>query len=86
MTSVGYGNAVTESSARGLRFSATLDHCAENKHYVVDARGIGAPREGAVGDERDYDEAWELERRKMSEGLGLQIGPITWSRDELHER
>lgn len=42
--------------------------------------------EQLVGDVRDYDEAWELERRKMSAGIGLELGPITWSRDELHER
>jgi hypothetical protein len=42
--------------------------------------------EQLVGDVRDYDEAWELERRKMSAGIGLELGPTTWSRDELHER
>lgn len=41
--------------------------------------------EQLVGDVRDYDEAWELERQKMSAGL-LEVGPITWSRDELHQR
>lgn len=42
--------------------------------------------EQLVGDVRDYDEVAELERQKMREGLGLQVGPITWTRDELHER
>jgi hypothetical protein len=42
--------------------------------------------EQLVGDVRDYDEVADLERQKMSEGLGLQFGPITWSRDEIHER
>lgn len=42
--------------------------------------------EQLVGEVRDYDEAWELERRRMHAGLGLQVGPITWSRDEVHER
>lgn len=41
--------------------------------------------EQLVGDERDYDEAWQLERQKMREGIG-ELGPIAWSRDELHER
>lgn len=41
--------------------------------------------EQLVGEVRDYDEAWEAERQKMSAGL-LEVGPITWSRDELHER
>jgi Family of unknown function (DUF6364) len=42
--------------------------------------------EQLVGDVRDYDEVWEHERRKMRAGLGIQVGPITWSRDQLHER
>jgi hypothetical protein len=42
--------------------------------------------EQLVGDVRDYDEVWELERQRMNAGLGLQVGPIMWSRDELHER
>jgi predicted DNA-binding protein len=42
--------------------------------------------EQLVGDVRDYDEAWELERRKMNAGIGMQVGPITWSRDEVHQR
>jgi predicted DNA-binding protein len=42
--------------------------------------------EQLVGDVRDYDEAWELERRRMNAGIGMQVGPITWSRDEVHER
>jgi predicted DNA-binding protein len=42
--------------------------------------------EQLVGDVRDYDEAWQLERRRMNAGIGMQVGPITWSRDEVHER
>ena len=42
--------------------------------------------EQLVGDVRDYDEVWELERQKMKDGMGLRFGPITWSRDQLHER
>jgi hypothetical protein len=42
--------------------------------------------EQLVGDVRDYDEVWELERQMMSAGCGLRVGPITWSRDELHDR
>lgn len=42
--------------------------------------------EQLVGDVRDYDEVWELERQMMSDGIGLQVGPITWSRDQLHDR
>lgn len=42
--------------------------------------------EQLVGQVQDYDDVADLERRMMSEGTGLQIGPITWSRDELHQR
>jgi hypothetical protein len=42
--------------------------------------------EQLVGDVRDYDEVSELERRMMSDGIGLQIGPVTWSRDQLYDR
>lgn len=42
--------------------------------------------EQLVGDVRDYDEVWDGERRLMSEGLNMRVGPIKWSRDELHER
>ena len=37
-----------------------------------------------VGEIDDYDDVAELERRMMSGDSGLQIGPITWSRDDLH--
>lgn len=42
--------------------------------------------EQLVGDVQDYDDVAELERRMMSGGAGLQVGPISWSRDELHQR
>ena len=42
--------------------------------------------EQLVGDVRDYDEVWELERRMMSDGIGLRVGPVTSSRDQLHDR
>jgi hypothetical protein len=29
---------------------------------------------------RDYDEVWEQERQMTSDGIGLRVGPITWSR------
>ncbi|MCV7106014.1 MULTISPECIES: DUF6364 family protein [Mycolicibacterium] len=37
------------------------------------------------GDGRDYDEVWDAERRLMDQGIGLRVGPITWSGHELHE-
>ena len=42
--------------------------------------------EQLVGDVRDYDDVAAQERRVMQEGLGLRVGEITWSRDEVHER
>lgn len=42
--------------------------------------------EQLVGDVRDYDDVAAHERRLMQEGIGLRVGDITWSRDEVHER
>lgn len=42
--------------------------------------------EQLVGDVRDYDDVAAQERRVMQEGIGLRVGDVTWSRDELHER
>ncbi|WP_264033207.1 hypothetical protein [Mycobacterium riyadhense] len=41
--------------------------------------------EQLVGDVRDYDDVAVEERRLMKEGIGLRVGEITWSRDEVHE-
>jgi len=42
--------------------------------------------EQLVGDVRDYDDVAAQERRLMEEGIGLRVGEVTWSRDEVHER
>lgn len=42
--------------------------------------------EQLVGDVRDYDDVATEERRLMNEGIGLRVGEITWSRDDVHER
>lgn len=42
--------------------------------------------EQLVGEVHDYDDVAELEHRMMSGDSDLQMGPITWSRDDLHER
>lgn len=34
----------------------------------------------------DYDTIWAREERLMAEGIGLEVGPITWSRANVHER
>ena len=33
-----------------------------------------------------YAPIWSEEERLMAEGVGLKVGEVTWSRDELHER
>ena len=40
--------------------------------------------EGLVGSERTAD-AWEREKVRMRSGL-LEVGEVTWSRDDVHER
>ena len=42
--------------------------------------------EHLAGGSSDYDRAWADEVALMKRGSGLQLGEITWSRDELHER
>lgn len=42
--------------------------------------------EQLVGEVDDYDDVAERERRMMNGDAGLQVGPITWSRDDLHQR
>ena len=39
----------------------------------------------ALHEDDDYDEIWAAEAEAMRAGL-LRVGPITWTRDELHER
>jgi hypothetical protein len=40
---------------------------------------------GVLGQSEDYDSAWAAEEAVMAQGV-LQVGPITWSRDDLHRR
>jgi hypothetical protein len=42
--------------------------------------------EQLVGDVRDDERVWADERRLMDEGIGMQVGDVAWTRDELHER
>lgn len=39
-----------------------------------------------TGTTPNFDLAWAEEEVLMEEGIGLKVGEITWSRDELHER
>jgi hypothetical protein len=42
--------------------------------------------EQLVGDVRDDEQVWAEERRLIDIGIGMQVGELTWSRDQLHER
>lgn len=39
-----------------------------------------------TGPEPDYATAWADEERLMEEGVGLRVGEITWTREDLHDR
>lgn len=39
-----------------------------------------------VGSGTSYDEVWAAEEAVMAAGTGMQLGSITWDRDELHRR
>lgn len=36
--------------------------------------------------EDDYADAWRQEQQVMAEGLPMRVGPIKWSRADVHER
>lgn len=38
-----------------------------------------------VGTTEDYDTMWASEEQVMVDGV-FEVGPLTWSRDELHDR
>lgn len=40
----------------------------------------------ATGSSAPFDLAWAREVVRMEQGIGLSVGEVTWSRDELHER
>lgn len=42
--------------------------------------------EQLVGESPDYATAWEAEESLMDEGVGLRVGEVTWTREELHTR
>lgn len=39
-----------------------------------------------TGPEPDYATAWAAEEQLMEEGVGLRVGEITWTREDLHDR
>jgi len=34
----------------------------------------------------DYAQLWQREERLMADGVGLRVGEVIWTRDELHAR
>lgn len=42
--------------------------------------------EQLVGDVADYGQVWASEEELMSAGIGMRIGDIGRSRDDLHDR
>ena len=34
----------------------------------------------------DYDSVWFAEEQLMAKGIGLEVGQVTWSRDDTHKR
>jgi hypothetical protein len=42
--------------------------------------------EQLLGEARNDEEVWAEERRLMDEGIGMQVGDVAWTRDDLHER
>lgn len=42
--------------------------------------------ESLTGEVEDYDTAWAEEEQLMASGLGMRVGTIDWSRDDIHAR
>lgn len=40
----------------------------------------------AVAGGNDYEAIWAAEERLMQTGIGLEVGQVHWTRDEVHER
>ncbi len=47
---------------------------------------VGELLEPLVGEVADYGQVWASEEELMSVGIGMRIGEISWSRDDLHDR
>lgn len=47
---------------------------------------VGELLASLTGLTEDYDAAWEREEAAMREGIGLRVGDVTWSRNDLHVR
>lgn len=46
---------------------------------------VGSLLTQVIGDVEDYEQLWAEEEAVMASGP-LVVGPVTWARDELHER
>lgn len=47
---------------------------------------VGELLEQLVGPSPDYAAAWAAEERAMDDGVGLHVGELTWTRDDVHAR
>ena len=41
---------------------------------------------GLTGPVDDYAQAWANEEQLMADGIGLRVGEITWTRENVHSR
>ncbi len=46
---------------------------------------VASALSATIGPVEDYDDVWSREIELMATGA-LHVGPIDWTRDELHER
>ena len=37
-------------------------------------------------DDDGYDEVWAAEEELMAAGIGMEVGSVGWTRDDLHDR
>lgn len=46
---------------------------------------VGGLLNQVIGEVAGYDEVWAQEEAAMAAGV-LRVGPVSWTRDDLHER
>lgn len=58
---------------------------AAERDTSVSALVSEALRQLTEGDD-DWADVWAEEERLMRAGIGMRVGPVTWTRDDLHDR
>jgi hypothetical protein len=80
-----------ESTSQNVTITLPSDILTEAKHLAVD-RGVPLSHyvaqlvQAKVTSGRRYREAMEQELQRMREGTAFQLGPIDWTRQDLHSR